>query len=160
MCDHLFQNWLANQHERAVAQKRGGGAAHVTLAEFDSAQSERALVADESPERTFDRCWARAVFDHAVARLDAEISQNGRPEFFAELRRRLTGPQAASPNWEEVASRFGMNPNAVRQAAHTLRQRLGTLLKQEVRSVVSTEADMDEELRYLITLLSAPESSS
>ncbi len=156
----VFQNWLANQHERAVAQKRGGGAAHVSLAEFDSAQSDLALMAEESPDRSFDRRWARAVFDHAVARLDAENAQKDRPEFFAELRRRLTGPQAASPNWEEVAARFGMNTNAVRQAAHALRQRLGTLIKQEVRSVVSTEADMEEELRYLINLLSASENSS
>ena len=100
------------------------------------------------------------MFDHAVARLDAENARKDRPEFFAELRRRLTGPQSASPNWEEVAGTFDMNPNAVRQAAHALRQRLGTLLKQEVRAVVSTEAELDEELRYLVRLLSAPESSS
>jgi len=156
----VFQNWLANQHERAVTQKRGGGVAHVPLAEFDSVQCDLALIADESPERSFDRRWARAVFDHAVARLDAEIAQKYQPEFFAELRLRLTGPQAASPNWEEVAARFHTNTNAVRQAAHALRQRLGTLLKQEVRSVVGTEADMDEELRYLVKLLSEPDSSA
>ncbi len=155
-----FQNWLANRHERAVAQKRGGGAVHVTLAELNSAESGLALVADETPERCFDRRWARAVFDHAVARLDAESARKDRPEFFAELRRRLTGPQAASPDWEEVAVRFGMNANAVKQAAHALRQRLGTLLKQEVRSVVSTDADLDDELRYLVQLLSAPADSA
>lgn len=153
----VFQNWLANQHERAVAQKRGDGAAHVAMAEFDSVQSDLALVADESPERSFDRRWARAVFDHAVARLDAELARKDRPVFFAELRQRLTGPQAASPDWEEVAVRFGMNANAVRQAAHALRQRLGTLLKQEVRAVVSTEADLEDEFRYLVQLLSAAE---
>jgi RNA polymerase sigma-70 factor (ECF subfamily) len=155
-----FQNWLANRHERAAAQKRGGGAVQVALAEFDSAQSDLAMVTDESPERCFDRRWARAVFDHAVARLDAEVARKDRPEFFAELRRRLTGPQAASPDWEEVARRFGMKANAVKQAAHALRQRLGTLVKQEVRAVVSTEADLDDEFRYLIQLLSAPADSA
>lgn len=154
-----FQNWLANRYERAAAQKRGGGALHLPLAEFDSAQSDLAVVTDESPERCFDRRWARAVFNHAVARLDAENALKDRPEFFAELRRRVTGPQAASPDWEDVAVRFGMNANAVKQAAHALRQRLGTLLKQEVRSIVSTEADLDDELRYLIQLLSAPADS-
>ena len=156
----VFQNWLANQRERATAQKRGGGAAHVALAEFDSAQSDPALVSDESPDRSFDRRWARAVFDHALARLDAEIAQKDRPEFFIELRRRLVGPLAASPNWDQVATRFQMNANAVKQAAHALRQRFATLLKQEVRAVVSTEEDLAEELRYLIELLSARGNSA
>lgn len=92
-----FQNWLANRHERAVAQKRGGGAVQVTLAEFNSAESALTLVTDEPPEHCFDRHWARAVFDHAVARLDAENARKDRPEFFAELRRRLTGPPPATP---------------------------------------------------------------
>ncbi len=78
-----FQNWLASRHERAVAQKHGGGAVHVTLAEFNSAESGLALVADEPPERCFDRRWTRTMFDHAVARLDAENARKDRPEFFA-----------------------------------------------------------------------------
>ncbi len=59
-----------------------------------------------------------------------------------------------------MARRFGMTANAVRQAAFALRQRLGTLLKREVRSVVSTKADLDDEFRYLIQLLSAPADSA
>jgi len=155
-----FQNWLTNERERAAAQKRGGGAAHVPLADFDSAQSDPALVANESPERSFDRRWARTLFDHAVTRLDQEIAQKERAEFFCELRQRLIGPAAGNPQWEEVATRFGMNENAVKQAAHTLRQRFAVLLKQEVRAVVSSEADLAEELRYLIELLSGTDHSA
>ena len=155
-----FQNWLTNERERAAMQKRGGGAVHVTLAEFDSAQTNPALAIQESPERSFDRRWARAVFDHAVARLDAEITQKERPEFLREMRQRLIGSAAGHPNWEEVAARFGMNDNTVKQAAHALRQRFAVLLKQEVRAVVGSEADLAEELRYLIEQLSDAEPSA
>ena len=155
-----FQNWLTNERERAAMQKRGGGATHITLAEFDSAQLDPALAVPESPERSFDRRWARAVFDHAVARLDAEIAQKERAEFLRELRLRLIGPAAGQPNWEEVATRFGLNANTVKQAAHTLRQRFAVLLKHEVRAVVGSEADLAEELRYLIELLSGAENNS
>ncbi len=153
----VFQNWLSHRHERADARKRGGGAVHVPLAEFDSVVSDPALaIAGESPERIFDRRWAREVFDRSVARLDAEIARMDRSEFQAELRRRITGPQAAQPAWAEVGAVHGVPPGAVKQAAHVLRQRLATLLRSEVRAVVGTEAEVDGELRYLIELLSTP----
>lgn len=153
----VFQNWLINQHLHAVRQKRGGGAVHVPLEDFDTVRSDPALVSNEDPGRSFDRRWARSVFDHALARLDAEIAQKNNPQLHAELRQRITGPGSGSPDWQEVGSRFDMTANAVKQAAHVLRQRLAVLLRQEVRSIVSSEADLEEELRYLVQLLSSPE---
>ena len=150
----VFKNWLADEHARATAQKRGGGVAHLALSEFDSMRMEPALVTDEAPEECFDRRWARAVFDNAVARLDAELTENPRAEYFLEVRRRTIGA-AGAPEWDAVAVRFSTTENAVKQIAHTMRQRFAVLLKLEVLSVVSSEADLAEEMRYLVRLLSA-----
>ena len=150
----VFKNWLADEHARATAQKRGGGAVHVALSEIDSMRAEPALAADEAPEESFDRRWARAVFDNAVARLDAELAENPRADYFLEVRRRISG-MADAPGWDAVAVRFGTTANAVKQIAHTMRQRFAVLLKLEVLSVVSSEADLADELRYLVRLLSA-----
>jgi len=38
-------------------------------------------------------------------------------------------------------------------AIHRLRQRFGALLRQEVAQTVSSEAEMDEEIRYLISIV-------
>src|SRR5262245_14494322 len=120
----MFQNWLNSQYHRETAKKRGAGAPHVALEDFDSIQSDPALISEVPPGRSFDRRWARSIFDHALKRLDGEISQKNNPEMLAELRKRIASPGNASPDWKEVAARFGMQDNAVKQAAYVLRQRL------------------------------------
>ena len=152
----MFQNWMNSQYHRDTAKKRGAGAPHVTLEDFDSIESDPALISDEAPGRSFDRRWARSIFDHALKRLDQEISQKNNPELFAELRKRIAAPGNATPDWRGVAEKFGMQENAVKQAAYVLRQRLAVLLREEVRAVVSTDADLEDELRYLVQLLSSP----
>jgi chemotaxis regulatin CheY-phosphate phosphatase CheZ len=48
-----------------------------------------------------------------------------------------------------------MTHGAVRKAAADLRRRFGALLREEVRGVVSSDDQVDDELRYLLGLLSA-----
>lgn len=149
-----FTNWLHNEHHRNKAAKRGGGVALLRLEELDSSSEEPALVEGQSPDKAFDRGWARALVDHAMQRLEQELEQRERSEFLLELRRRTFANDGAGPDWEEMASRHGMTHGAVRKAATDLRRRFGVLLRTEVRSVVATDEEVDEELRYLVTLLS------
>ncbi|WP_395750381.1 RNA polymerase sigma factor [Prosthecobacter sp.] len=149
-----FTNWLHNEHHRAKAAKRGGGVAPLPLEELDSRLEEPALVEGQSPDKAFDRGWARALVDHAMRRLEKELEQRERSEFLLELRRRTFASDGAGPDWEEMASRHGMSHGAVRKAATDLRRRFGVLLRTEVRSIVTTDEEVDEELRYLVSLLS------
>jgi DNA-directed RNA polymerase specialized sigma24 family protein len=151
-----FSNWLKNLRREASALQRGGDALHLPLEELTALDEARAAAPESSPWQHFDRCWARALFDHALMRLDAEIAERVlRREFFEELRQRLIGPLAAAPAWEQVAQRHSMSVGTVRKAMHDLRQRFATLLRQEVHRVVVDESEVDEELRYLIRLLTS-----
>ena len=47
-----------------------------------------------------------------------------------------------------------MNPGAVRTALHRMRQRFGRLLREEVLHTVGSEAEVEEEIRHLLTVLS------
>ena len=89
-----------------------------------------------------------------MKRLEMELQQRENREFSLELRQRIFAPNGASPDWEEMALRHGMSHGAVRKAATDLRKRFGVLLRTEVRNVVSSEDEVDDELRYLINLLS------
>mgnify|MGYP001259523366 CR=1 FL=1 len=150
-----FTNWLANEHKKAHAAKRGGNARVLAMDEFGSRMDEPALIEGESPDRAYDRGWARAMVDQAMQRLEAELAQRERSEFLQELRRKTFATDGQNPDWEELAGRFGMNHGAVRKAAADLRRRFGVLLREEVRNVVSSDDAVDEELRYLVGLLSA-----
>lgn len=149
-----FTNWLHNEHHRNQAVKRGGGAALLPLDEFDSRIDEPALIEGQSPDKAFDHGWARALVDHAMKRLEGELEQRERSEFLLELRQRTFASGGAGPDWEEMASRHGMSHGAVRKAATDLRRRFGVLLRTEVRSIVSKDEEVDDELRYLVSLLS------
>jgi DNA-directed RNA polymerase specialized sigma24 family protein len=150
-----FTNWLHNEHHRNQAVKRGGGAALLPLDEMDSRIEEPALIEGRSPDKVFDRGWARALVDHAMQRLEGELEQRERSEFLLELHRCTFTSEGAGPGWEEMAGRHGMSHGAVRKAATDLRRRFGVLLRTEVRNIVSKDEEVDEELRYLVGLLSA-----
>ena len=149
-----FTNWLVNQQERKGAAKRGGGAALLRIDEMGSQMDEPALIEGKSPDTAYDHGWALALVEQAMKRLELELGQRENHEFLLELRQRTFAPLGAGPEWEEMARRHGMTHGAVRKAATDLRQRFGVLLRTEVRNVVSKDEEVDDELRYLINLLS------
>jgi hypothetical protein len=148
-----FKNWLNDQHDRVHAVKRGGGAVLVSLSDFESVENLPLHLADgaEAPEREFDRRWARALYEQAMNRLAGDHAGAERTEYFAALRKAVFGGGRGA--FEEIAARFAMNATAVRRAASDLRARFGRLLRSEVARVVSDPAEVDEELRYLLQLL-------
>lgn len=149
-----FTNWLVNEHERKGAAKRGGGAVLLRMDEVGSQIDEPALIEGKSPDTAYDHDWARALVDQAMKRLELELEQRENREFLLELRRRTFANSGAGPDWEELALRHGMSHGAVRKAATDQRKRFGVLLRTEVRNVVSRDDEVDDELRYLVNLLS------
>jgi hypothetical protein len=149
-----FTNWLVNEHQKNGAAKRGGGAALLRVDELDSQMDEPALIEGKSPDTAYDQGWAQALVDQAMQRLELELEQRENREFLQELRRRTFATGGAGPDWEELALRHGMTHGAVRKAATDQRRRFGVLLRTEVRNVVSNDEEVDDELRYLINLLS------
>lgn len=81
--DYFLHDQKARQH----AVKRGGGATAIAL---DSLSAEQRFAlepqTDETPDKAFDRRWAAALLEHAVARLASEQAQNGKAELFARLK--------------------------------------------------------------------------
>jgi RNA polymerase sigma-70 factor (ECF subfamily) len=53
-----------------------------------------------------------------------------------------------------VAAKRGVSAGAIDVAVHRLRQRFGALLREQVARTVSSEAEVEEEIRYLISVLS------
>lgn len=149
-----FTNWLSNQHRHDIRQKRGGG---IAVRPIDSKlvdEELEAFVDGHAPDAAYDRRWARALVDQVMQRIDAENADRERGDFLNEVRQRVFGADSA-PDWEAVAERHGLSHGAVRKAATDMRRRFGVLLREEVRNVVSRDAEVDEELRYLVSLLSS-----
>ena len=147
-----FKLYLADERSRAAARKRGGGATVLPL-DVDAAEERYRLEADaeESPDRLFARRWALELLAHTRRRLDEELAGGRTPERSRRLAAFLTDADGAP--YREVAEELGMTESAVKVAVHRLRQRYGALLREEVARTVEDPGRVDDELRYLFSVL-------
>jgi RNA polymerase sigma-70 factor (ECF subfamily) len=148
-----MRHFLANERDHAQAQKRGGGHSILSL-DKDNAESRYAMepVDNATPEKIFDRRWALTLLEQVLARLRTEFSAAGKSALFDELKSTLSGqpsPLAA------IGKRLGMSEGAAKVAAHRLRQRYRELIRSEVAQTVTDDKEVDEELRDLMSALSA-----
>ncbi len=148
-----LKHFLADERDRANALKRGGGVAAISLDAVAAEERYALEPRDElSPDRLFDRRWAVAVIEQALARLGAEYAAAGKGALFEALRPLLSSPGEARP-YAEIGARFSMNEGAVKIAVHRLRQRYGAALRAEIAETVGTAEEVDAELRHLLDAL-------
>ncbi len=147
------KNFLANERERAHAQRRGGGRPLVPL---DSGEAETRYSLEPAdlvtPEVLFERRWALAVLERTIAELRREYSTGEKRALFDEFQGFLPGGQEGASR-AELAAKRGVTVGAIDVAVHRLRHRFGALLREQVAQTVSSEAEVEEELRYLISVL-------
>lgn len=149
-----MNHFLANEWNKARAQKRGGGVAPVPL-QFETAETRygHEPIDTATPEHSYERRWALTLLDRVLQRLRAEYNQEGRMDLFTALHPCLMGDRTAQP-YGELAVKLGVSENTVKSAVHRLRQRYRELLRDEIAQTVATTGEVEEELRFLITVLS------
>lgn len=148
-----LKNFLINDWKQASRQKRGAGQAAVS---WDEVQAECLFAAEpataQPPDSLYDQGWAAMLLDRARAALRAEFEQAGKLAHFDRLKDYILG-ERQSPPYAELAVALGMTEGAVRVALHRLSKRYGELLRAEVGQTVSTPAEVNEELRYLVAVI-------
>lgn len=149
-----LKRFLANQWDRARAQKRGGG--HVPLS-LDATTAEARYQVEPadglSPDRIYERRWALTLLEEVIAALRDECGRAGRATEFEALKVFLTAPKGAVP-YAEVAARLGMAEGALRVAVHRLRRRYRELFREHIAHTVSQPNEIDDEIRHLLSVLS------
>jgi len=144
-----LKHFLANEWDKAQAQKRGGGAAHLSL-DWQTADTKFQVAAqnEPSPDKAFDREWALALLAKVIERLQAECAAEGKAALFDQLKTFLMAGGGDSAQ-AAVAKALGMEEGAVRVAIHRLRKRYRALLRDEIAHTLSDDAMVDEEMRAL-----------
>jgi RNA polymerase sigma-70 factor (ECF subfamily) len=146
--------FLINEQERAQAQKRGGGRVHFSLEDLhaeDRLHNEPADVA--TPETIYERRWAETLLETVLTRLRQEYESAGERERFEILKPFLAGekqPRAGA----QLAAQLGITESSAYSAVHRLRRRYGELLREEIAHTVNRPEEIEEELRYLVRVLS------
>jgi len=147
------KRYVADEKERVQARKRGGGLTILPL-EFGTAESSfhHEPADPRTPETIFEKRWAVAAVKQAVSRLEQEMERAGKQEQFRRLRPWLTGKSPAL-RYAMLAADLGMSEQALRVTIHRLRRRLGHLLREEVASTLSDQAQLDAEMHFLFEAL-------
>jgi RNA polymerase sigma-70 factor (ECF subfamily) len=148
------RNFLSNERNRRTADKRGGGRVVESL---DTLIAEQRLAGEPSrpadAERQFERRWAETVVRRAMERLEREFRDAGHEERFRLVGGTLTGT-GGSLSYGEIGERLGMSEAGVKSLVHRTRKRFGVLLRGEVIQTLDEPADVEDEIRYLLGVLS------
>jgi RNA polymerase sigma-70 factor (ECF subfamily) len=148
-----LKHFLANEWDRSQAQKRGGGQTMLPISTVEAENRYRLEPwHDLTPERLFERRWALTVLDQVLARLQAELSAEGKQPVFDGLKPFLTGGRE-SGGYALAAAELGMTEGAVKVAVHRLRRRYRQLLRDEIAQTVAGPEEIDEEIEYLLSCL-------
>jgi RNA polymerase sigma-70 factor (ECF subfamily) len=148
------KNFLANEHDRETAQKRGGGR---DLLSIDLRDAEGRYLAepahDLTPERLFERRWALTILDQSLDQLARESRQAGKDALFERLRSNLTGAEGDSSH-AEIGASLGMTEGAVKKAAQRFRQRYREIVRERIAGTIDDPRQVEDEIRTLFAILS------
>ncbi len=149
-----LKHYLIDDVRRRSAAKRGGGQVMEPLGDDAEEQYQLELADSASPDVLYDRGWARAVLAEALARLRAEYTSSAHGPGFETLKDYIWGERSGVSCAEMGRELGGMTEEAVKKAVQRMRRRFGELLREQVGGTLSTPMDLDDELRYLLSLLS------
>lgn len=158
-----LRNFLVS-NDRSKAARRPKGDAR--LFSFDPVDVEWMQAAEPSlddPEAAFDREWARIVLLEGVRQLEEQLSEKGKHLYFEIFRDYCLEPSgveladgtagdasAGAPTYGELASRYDINEDAVRNYLRYARRELRALLRRNVREYLGEQADVELELKQLL----------
>jgi DNA-directed RNA polymerase specialized sigma24 family protein len=147
------KHFLANEWDKEHALKRGGGQTAVAIDPLEAEEWFAPEVVEErTPETLFARGWALSLLARVMEKLRVEYSGLGKADYFDKLSPLLDGDPPAKA-YDALALELAASPGALRVAVHRMRRRYRDLLRAELAETVSTPAEIDEEIRFLLAAL-------
>ena len=130
-----MKHFLANERDKAQAQKRGGGVVWLSIDDATAEGRYREEPIDTATaEKLFERRWACMLLEQVLARLREEMVEAGKDAQFEILKGCLAGEK---PRPEEIAAQLGLTEGAVKVAVHRLRDRYRALIRAEIAQTVA-----------------------
>lgn len=151
-----LKHFLAEQRRNEGRQKRGGGAVVESLDATTHDTAPGLQIADASAamsDKQFDRDWAFAVMDRSLKAVQEDFDQAGKAAHFEVLKPWLVG-DTDNLSQVDAAARLGSTTGAVKVMIHRLRKTFRSAVETEISETVPDAAEIGEELRYLIEVLS------
>jgi RNA polymerase sigma-70 factor (ECF subfamily) len=149
-----LRHFLVDQHRHADAAKRGGGQRMFSLDESRGEDRFRLEPQHElTPEKLYEREWAMTLLDLARSRLREEYAAADKARLYDRLKDFPLAEKSAV-SFRQAATEMGMTESALKSAVHRLRARYRQLVREQVAHTVADPAEVNEEARHLIAVIS------
>lgn len=148
------KNFLTNEREHVHAQKRGSGQKVIPLENHEAESHYQLETANRlSPDSIYQKRWALALLECTLSELRREYNLANKEDVFEDLQAFLPCGHGETSR-VALATRRGVSVGAIDVALHRLRQRFGAILREQVRRTVSSDQELEEEIRYLMLVIS------
>jgi RNA polymerase sigma-70 factor (ECF subfamily) len=147
------KHFLSNERDRAYALKRGGGQVPVLIDLDADGWHPPSATEKATPEVLFERRWALSLLQHVMTKLRSEFASSGKDAEFDKLLPFLNKSEDAG-GYDTVATEIGVSAGALRMAVLRMRRRYRELMRSEIAETVSSPDEIDEEIRFLMSVLS------
>lgn len=144
-----FKRYMKDEWVKQMASKRGAG--NIISMDFSSEELhfENSNIAD--PTQGFDKRWALMIVEQAKQKVEKRYEKEAKSIFYHEIVGALSGE--LTKTYAEIAARCDVSESSVKVGVHRLRKRFGEALRNEIRETVSSDEEVDTELRHLLTIL-------
>ena len=152
-----LKHFLIDAQVKRRTQKRGGDLQFVSWEEW-MANAPSQLISVQAletapDEAVFDLGWAAAIAEEALRRLRLECESKGRRRVYEVLNGYLA-TEREDISYQDLSVALGVPEPSVKSLLHQFRKRYRALLREEVAKTVESDADVDDEIRYLCATLS------
>lgn len=148
-----FSNFSRNEHARASALKRGGGAPRRSLSGDAEGRYAIEPTHEQTPEQAFLRDWALELLNRVLGQVRETYAAREQEHVFDALKATLTLRESRS--YAELGAVLGITTNAVKVAVHRLRDRYRRALRAEIEQTVEDEATIEDEIGALFEALAS-----
>jgi RNA polymerase sigma-70 factor (ECF subfamily) len=117
-----------------------------------------------SPDEAFDYAWAVSLLDEVFAEVSEQCHRKGKTIHWEVFQERVVKPimeNTEAPSLIGVCEKYGIS-NRVKASKMTIAvtRRFRTTLRRRLRQFVSTAAEVDDEIRYLMRIFSRNKGKS
>ncbi len=144
-----FTRHLVNAHRDQSRLKRGGGQTILSI-EMDGAEERLLPARGQSIEALYDKHWALALVDAAMAGLEKSYAARGKAASFEALRALLEG-EADDATYQTAAAALKLSITAARMEVYRMRQKYRAELRRAIADTLNDPSpeDVEAELREL-----------
>jgi RNA polymerase sigma-70 factor (ECF subfamily) len=150
----FLKNFLRDEHDRAHAQKRGGGKELISVDAYEAEEREFVGPVDGlTADQIYERRWAETVLKKAMEQLHTEYAANGKAAVFDQLKDLQPG-EHGEKSYADIAATLGITEQAVKNAVLRFRRRYAQLLRDAIGQTVLESSEVNEELQHLMQIFS------